>query len=105
MSTISICTRDMRFNTSWGNYEPPEYQDYLTCDRCYDDDSEISVNDELYKISWKPDFHVCEDCIEEFLNDEYNDLEGVCPECDMVFNDKDLFTEHMLHDHLELEGI
>ena len=105
MSIISIQTSPMSFSKSFGNYLPPEYEDFLTCDYCYDDDTELSINDMLYNIPWRSDFHICENCINDFLDDEGGDLGYVCPICDISLNDKETFTAHMLKEHLELGGI
>lgn len=105
------CTSPIRFNSSYGNYEPAEYENYLVCDYCKkneDPDEDTNLTEEMYEISWDEDFHICEDCIEEFLLDFVNDnaIESkvFCPVCNKEFSSEDFssFREHMLDKHLFL---
>lgn len=108
MSKISYCSRESRFNSSYGNYDPPEYTDYLECDRHTSEEQEDHT---FYVIPWKKDFHVCEDCIDDFLDDTANDclnletFEYTCPDCDAVIFGKDLFIFHLMNEHIEEEEI
>lgn len=114
MSTQSYCTSREKFNASYGNWEPAEYDEYLVCDCCgkngadYDDNGRptgASTSFEAYSIPWKNDYHVCEDCIKDFLSDEGNDCEGICPVCKELLNNEDQFAEHIFDHHITLEGV
>ena len=110
MSKEAYCTSRERFNASYGNWEPAEYEDYIVCDCCgendadYDDSDRPSTSFEAYAIPWKEDYHICEDCIADFLDDEGNDLDYECPVCNRQLT-KESFADHVLNKHLTLEGV
>ena len=107
MSTQSYCTSQERYSASYGNWEPAEYDEYLSCDYCMENSGDLeepNTSMEMYAIPWKVDYHICEDCINDFLDDEGNDYDYECPVCNLQLT-KESFADHVLNKHLTLEGV
>lgn len=103
MSLVTKIIHNMYYDESYGNWLPAETENAFECDYCH------TENDTAYAIPWKKDFHVCEDCIDDFLDDTANDclnletFKYTCPVCDEIFDTKDEFIFHVINNHLDME--
>lgn len=100
MSVTSKQISPMRFNTSFGNYLPPEYENSLQCDCC------SKIENTMNEITPLNDYHVCSDCLASWVDDMVSDASNgdddilICTLCGENFTTSELFVAHLNFTHI-----